>query len=387
MRDLLYENDLRMIGSSSRPASGKAMIVGGGFFGIYLALILHKKGISPEIIELDHDLMQRASYHNQARVHNGCHYPRSMITAVRSRVNYPRFVRDFPECIVDGFEKYYAVSRVFSKVNADQYERFMTRAGIPWERAGKQVADLFDPYMIERVWKVREVVFDARVLKDTMKRLLKEKEIPVHYGCEALKVEPVNMRLRLSCSSESGSSTHDARWIFNCTYSRINRLLINSALAPIAVKHELTEISLIEPPPELKKIAVTVMCGPFFSMLPFPPEPKWTLSHVRLTPQYHWTERNAGSYADPYLILQEKEKKTMAELMIRDAARYLPLMKHSRYIDSLWEIKTTLPQSEIDDGRPILVYKDPAMPGFVSILGGKIDNVYDLESVIDEIIS
>lgn len=42
------------------------------------------------IIEKDCDLMQRASYGNQAKVHNGYHYPRSILTARRSRVNFSK---------------------------------------------------------------------------------------------------------------------------------------------------------------------------------------------------------------------------------------------------------------------------------------------------------
>ena len=43
------------------------------------------------------------------------------------------------------------------------------------------------------------------------------------------------------------------------------------------------------------------------------------------------------------------------------------------------EIKTLLPQSSGDDSRPILWRPHPELPGLVSVLGGKVDNIYDLE--------
>jgi hypothetical protein len=41
-------------------------------------------------------------------------------------------------------------------------------------------------------------------------------------------------------------------------------------------------------------------------------------------------------------------------------------------------MKTVLPQSEVDDSRPVLHRKDCGLPGLTCILGGKIDNVYDM---------
>src|ERR1700704_4234363 len=100
-----------------------ALIVGGGFYGLYLAEFLAARFPGVLLCERGAELMQRASYANQARVHNGYHYPRSVLTALRSRVNFPRFVAEFRPAIDDSFEKVYAVGRRFSKVTADQFYR------------------------------------------------------------------------------------------------------------------------------------------------------------------------------------------------------------------------------------------------------------------------
>ena len=61
------------------------------------------------------------------------------------------------------------------------------------------------------------------------------------------------------------------------------------------------------------------------------------------------------------------------------ASRYLPALADARLLDSNWEIRTLLPSSEIDDSRPILFQQDVGgIPNLVCVLGGKIDNVYDL---------
>jgi hypothetical protein len=69
--------------------------------------------------------------------------------------------------------------------------------------------------------------------------------------------------------------------------------------------------------------------------------------------------------------------------MLRDAARYLPIVRESAYRGSLWEVKTVLPASEQDDGRPILFRPNHGLPGLTCILGGKIDNVYDVIQELD----
>ncbi len=91
-----------------------ALIIGGGFFGCSLGIKLKETLPNVLICEMNADLLQRASYGNQARVHNGYHYPRSFITALRCRVNFPRFIQDYPECIDTSFDKYYAVGWLFS---------------------------------------------------------------------------------------------------------------------------------------------------------------------------------------------------------------------------------------------------------------------------------
>ena len=68
--------------------------------------------------------------------------------------------------------------------------------------------------------------------------------------------------------------------------------------------------------------------------------------------------------------------------MIQDAQRYLPLIKQCRYRESLWEVKTVLPKSEVDDSRPILLRPGHGLANLTSIMGSKIDNVYDMMDMI-----
>src|SRR3990172_9369595 len=101
-----------------------ALIIGGGFFGCSVAVYLKSFLARVMVVEQEGDLLQRASYNNQARVHQGYHYPRSLLTAIRSRVNFGRFIEEYPECVDSTFSKYYAIARQFSHVTASQFRVF-----------------------------------------------------------------------------------------------------------------------------------------------------------------------------------------------------------------------------------------------------------------------
>ena len=69
--------------------------------------------------------------------------------------------------------------------------------------------------------------------------------------------------------------------------------------------------------------------------------------------------------------------------MVRDVGRYIPEVLKAQHNDSLFEVKTILVKNEGDDGRPILFEKHAELPGCFSVLGGKIDNIYDVLEKLD----
>jgi glycine/D-amino acid oxidase-like deaminating enzyme len=360
-----------------------AVVIGGGFFGCSLASYLKRKAGRVLLAESAADFLQRASYVNQARVHNGYHYPRHFLTALRSHINFPRFVEQFRGCIYSSFEKYYAVARRFSKTTALQYRNFMERVGSPLEPAPESVVRLFNPDLIEAVFKAEECAFDAVKLKEIVVERMRASGVEAHGSAEVVRLEKADTGIRVTIRKGGQTALVLARRVYNCTYSHTNDVLGRSGVPLIPLKHEVTEMCLIRLPRELEGISVTVMCGPFFSVMPFPPRGACTLSHVRYTPHCYWYE-GEGEPFSPYEYLSRIDKKTRFPAMIRDASRYLPALAGAAYEDSLWEIKTTLPASESDDGRPILFQAREELPGLTCVMGGKIDNIYDVFDEVDK---
>ncbi len=366
-----------------------ALVIGGGFYGLYLAEHLALGGGRVVLCEREADLMRRASFANQARVHNGYHYPRSVLTALRSRVNYPRFVAEFRPAVDDSFESVYAVGRRFSKVTADQFAGCMKRIGAEVCPAPKRLAGLFDPAYVEGVFLTREGVFDPVVLRKIMADRVRRAGVEVRLRTAVRSVGPAPTGgVRVVVDGPDGPRTTDAGRVFCCTYAQLNAVAIlppvnhgGRTQPRVPLKHELAELALVEVPTDLRDVGVTVMDGPFFSCLPFPARGLHTLSHVRYTPHGHWYD-GAGPYRPADEVVAETSKATAFPHMVRDAARYLPALAGCVYRDSLWEVKTVLPRSEADDSRPILFEPDFGLPGYHLVMGGKIDNVYDMVDVV-----
>ena len=363
--------------------SKRIVIAGGGFFGCSIALMLHRRGWQPVIVETESDLLTRASRVNQARVHGGYHYPRSLMTAYRSRHNYERFREHYREAIVDRFTKIYAVGRYFSKVTAGQFEVFMKRIGAPLKEAPGTIARLFNPALTEKSWIAEECAFDYSILREKLRRELAAAGIEVRLGERVLAAAREGPAL---VARLSGGAELDCRFVFNATYAGLNLLTAGSGLPLIPLKHELTEMALIELPDELKGLSVTMMCGPFFSFMPYPARQLTTLSHVRYTPHAQWFETPREGASDPYRRFDSLAKVSNFEFMAADAARYMPALKGARHRDSIWAVKTLLPQTEVDDGRPILFQRDPRLPDVVHVMGGKIDNIFDVEDELEKML-
>ena len=351
-----------------------AVIIGGGFFGCSIALALKRMGLGRVIVaERETAIMQRASYVNQARVHNGYHYPRSLHTAERSRANFARFCDDFGYAIHRDMRKIYAIAHN-SRVNASQFERFCREIGAPCHPAARNITRLFDPSLIDAAFLTTEYAFDAAKIRAETERALARAGIELALSC------PVTVGAvgEMSVDVEGDALPRTARrgviraaHVFNCSYADLD---LAGVPLKTRLKREIAEMALIEPPPELRELGITVMDGPFFSTMPFPAEGCHSLSHVRYTPHEAWIDDHRPGMAPA---------KSHWQFMLRDATRFLPVLARSRYLRSIFELKAVLVRNEDDDGRPILFETSPVSPRIVSVLGGKVDNIYDILELLE----
>jgi len=365
----------------------KILIIGGGFFGMYLSEYLAKSGCEVTLIEKQDDFMQGASYVNQARVHNGYHYPRCILTALRSRLSFSNFTDEFKTCIDGSFSQHYMISKMNSKISPNQFEIFCKRIGAKYGPASFNVTKLINSNYVQAAYTVEEFAFNSIELKEVMKSRLAKANVSCHLGVEVKSIHKDSKVLVADIISNENKtlfSRHsiEVDHIFNCTYSSVNNINRKSGLENIPLRHELTEIVLVDVPKELKNIGVTIIDGPFFSFMPFPSTKLHSFSHVRYTPHFDWHDNKFSNSSFLDMSYYKKNEKSAYRKMVQDAQRYMPILSKCEYRESLWETKTILPSSEQNDSRPILFKENHGINGYHCIIGGKIDNVYDAISIV-----
>ena len=373
-----------------------AVIVGGGFYGAAIATFLARRDWTVAVVEQEGELMKRASYVNQARLHNGYHYPRSFRTAARSHANLAVFREAFPDAVFEKFTKLYAIARFGSKISPRHFERFCHAVDIPLRAARRHAVELFERRLIERVYEVEEPAFDAAALRRQLTAELAALGVDVFLSTRAVGVRAPRARQRSGevLTRCDGGAEFCSRYVLNATYAELGTLDVRAGGAPapggdgrsagaeFRLVHQIAEVALVRPPPALEGAGVTVLDGPFFSVMPFPPSGRHSLTHVTYTHHLRWVEPGAGDTAPPSEVLArycgaDAAARSRAVYMLRDARRYLPALADAAPAGTMFEIKSFPTDTDFDDARPILVHRDTRQPRLISILGGKVDNIFD----------
>jgi glycine/D-amino acid oxidase-like deaminating enzyme len=351
--------------------SRRLLVLGGGFYGAAIAAHRARQGDEVTLLEARQDLMTAASTFNQARVHGGYHYPRALTTAARSQAHYADFMTRYAESVSLDFVAIYAIARG-SKTTSRKFRRMCDLVGAPLRPAPPGVRRLFSAQTVDDVWVVREAAFHAGALREQMRGELARWSVDVRLGATVLDVVETadGVRARVEGGTEvTGDSAIVA------FYGESSSVLPTDAVLA-GLQFESCELVTLRVPEPLQGIGVTLMDGPYFSLWPFPLSGTHSLSHVRYTPHgTHATFEQARSFVRLGLA-------SRADRMVRDAARYVPSLRHCVPEASLWGVKTVPSRRERDDGRPILVRRSQR-GRVLSVLGSKLDNVADALIVSD----
>ncbi len=371
------------------------IIIGAGLYGLYSALYCGKHGLSTVVLEKENAPFKRATYINQARVHMGYHYPRSLSTATKSAGYFRRFVDDFDYCIHKKFEQVYATSTNFSWTQANEFKDFCCAAGIKCEEVSPN--QYFNKGMCDGAFLTEEYTYDAEILKN---HLLDEIEqypnIHIIYNSDIQSIESNSDEYLARFIQDQESFEIKSSFILNTTYASVNQIL--KLIYPedmFKIKYELCEIILCNTTSKLKDIGITVMDGPFFSIMPFGLTGLHSLTAVCFTPHVTSYEdvptfkcqKNGICTSNKLMNCNECPNRpaTAWPYMSHLANKYLKEEYSYSYKESLFSMKPILKSSEIDDSRPTAIKvhtnKDEKLT-FISVLSGKINTVYDLEEYL-----
>lgn len=373
------------------------IIIGAGLYGMYSADFCVQRGQHVLVLEYDDAPFKRATYINQARVHMGYHYPRSLTTALKSAGYFRRFVEDFGFCIHDRFDQIYATSDRFSWTNAEQFRSFCEEAKIRCEEA--PVSKYFKDGMCDGAFLTEEYTYDAVLLRDYyLDRLAENNHINIQFGARIDKI--IKQSDSFLVQMKTGE-VYETPFVLNATYASVNQVIGQAEGMPqklFPIKYELCEIILCRPSEALKDVGITVMDGPFFSIMPFGKTGLHSLTSVTFTPHVTSYEEKpvfgcqTGAGGEAVYCSSGQlgncnecphKPDTAWPYMSHLADKYLKPVYAYTYEQSLYSMKPILKSSEVDDSRPTAIAVLSKEPTFISVLSGKINTVYDLDEFLE----
>lgn len=375
------------------------IIIGAGLYGLYSACFCAEQGQHVLVLECDSAPFMRATYINQARVHQGYHYPRSISTAMKSAGYFERFNKDYDFCINREFNKVYATSSEYSWSDGEQFKKFCKAANIPCEELKPD--KFFEAGMCDGAFLTREYTYDAMILRDYFIDKINQMSdrAEIKYNANIKKIEKTQDSYELYVSFDDKAADeklqkYSTGFLLNATYASANQILDMLGYEKFGIKYELCEIILCNVNDKLKEYGFTVMDGPFFSIMPFGKTGLHSLTSVTFTPHatsYDKTpsflcQAESGEYCNPSKLGNCNNCKARPETafpyMANLARKYLRDEFSFEYKSSLFSMKPILMSSEIDDSRPTVVRKYSENPTCVGVLSGKINTVYDLDEVL-----
>lgn len=372
------------------------LIIGAGLYGLYSALYCARRGQSVTVLEIDDAPFSRATYVNQARLHMGYHYPRSLSTAMKSAGYFRRFAEDYSFCVFSEFQQVYATSRHFSWTDAAEFYKFCKDAGIPCEPL--PVDRYFNEGSCDGAFLAKEFTYDAGILRDYfVAELGKYSGVKLLCGRQIQRIVKKAECCEIYALYRGKEERFESAFVLNATYAAVNQVLERVEgirTEPFDIKYELCEIILCRVNDRLREIGLTVMDGPFFSIMPFGKTGYHSLTSVTFTP--HTTSYEAaprfscvpeGGCCSGWLgncNSCEKRPDSAWEYMAALTRKYVREEYGFEYEKSLFSVKPILKASEVDDSRPTVVRYAFEKPTFLSVLSGKINTVYDLDEFLDK---
>jgi hypothetical protein len=369
-------------------------VIGGGIFGCYAALYLAKKGLSVLLLEKEKQLFRKASIVNQARLHGGYHYPRSVATAIMSDENKARFTSEHKGFINFSYQKYYAVDRFGSMTDNRQFERFCEYVDLKCEPVKEH--PLFNFRRLEGLYKTTEYTFDPYLIAAYYKQLISEnKNIQVLLHSEVKNATKSNDKWHISIQDISNQETIEivSPSVVNATYAGSNGINRIFEQSEIELQHEIAEMAFVTSP-TLCDIGLTVMDGQFGSLMPYGKSGLHSLSSVAYThhkvshePSPNFDCQKININCRPNFLSDcntcSAQPKSAFHKMSAQMRHYFSDKVEWQYYFSKYTIKSKLRANHIDDGRPTEISKTSSKPDFYCIFAGKINSIYEIERVIE----
>jgi hypothetical protein len=321
----------------------RAAVVGAGVYGATIAVELANAGHQVDLYERHRDLLHGATRAQQARLHLGYHYPRSLPTALACKADAARFAARFPNTVNRRNAHYYAVAQKGTLTSPDEYLQFCEEL----DAGAKVVAP---PSWLDGVSvcvRVPEAIINVAALREQLRTELRRSGVAWHRDAD---IDPYVLNQDLVVWA-----TYGRGW-------------------PALLRWEVCEVVRLRGTWNYAFRSVVVLDGPFVSLDPLPGAPGHLLYHVVET-VHAGTVGTHPKMLQPVAHLLDQgivhTPQSRWRAMLQTARGFFPrLGSEVAYNGSLFTARAVLPDVGATDARPTVIRRDGRM---VWVLAGKID--------------
>lgn len=344
-------------------------IIGCGIFGSEIAIALSKSGFSVSIIESKEEILQGASGNNLNRVHLGFHYPRDLETAKQAYQCYDEFRKKYSSCVNSEFLNSYFIANNGSLTSPEKFFDFCKKLGAPHKIIKSKEFPLLISGADDGII-CEESVYDFGSMRKLIREKFAEQRVQLTTGNKVVRLLKKGDSYSLDLSD---GDTINADVVINTSYADINRLASQIGIGLDMMQYEYTVIPIIYS--EIPRVGVTIMDGPFTSILPRGFSGEFLLYHV----DHSVIAREVGYQVNSDWLTPETgpfykiNKQEYFSKMIELCSQFIPSLKSAKLCGYLEGPRIVQSNKESTDARPSVV-KFNNNDSFVSILSGKVDS-------------
>ena len=329
----------------------KVAIIGAGWYGCHLGMMLDAMGCDVNIFEKNSDILQEASGNNQFRLHLGFHYARHNRTRIQSRDGYARFTERYPSLSKPIENNLYVVPKYDSLIDFDTYRLIMFSSGIHFQELRRNE---WPEYLkdVDGVLKVDEHVLLIQKARNHFKQKLGER---IRLNTKVTST--------LQCKDKVDVNGEPFDFVIDATWGHLTNIDYDCFYEP-------TLLLYYRYKGEGEYPAITMVDGPLCSIYPTEEENIYTLSSVKHTPLGKFdTSQEAKNRLQQFTNDELKQKIVEMEAHIK---QFVPDFNDKfEYVAPQLNIKTKL-LGEHDDRSCYVKTQDRV----ISVFSGKIDTIF-----------
>lgn len=344
-------------------------VVGCGIFGAEIAIQASLLGLTCSVYEFQNDILCGASANNQNRLHLGFHYPRDINTARQSIEGFELFKKKYPECIQDFSVNAYLIANQGSKTTYPDYLNFCDLLNIPYNKIHSDILP-FEIRGADYGVSCNEVVYDVNILRNLIRKALKSNSIDVHLNSCVKNIYKSDTGFCLNLKDQDLVINADV--VINATYSNINYFTSQLGYKIKQSLFEYTVVPIIEI--NLDRIGVTIMDGPFITLLPYGKSKNFLLYSVEhsvidkvisANVDHHWFYPKISPFS-------KINKDDYIRKIMSFSQDFVPILKEARILGFLEGPRMVMPFIDDSDARTssVNIYEN----GYVTVYSGKIDH-------------